>query len=81
MPLQGPEYIWVDNSDQSANILCEIFPSVKGVLEDSTHLMRRYMRTLTPGHPLNRELPATSLCPIFEMTCMTSIYKSGSLSS
>ncbi|KAK9918950.1 hypothetical protein WJX75_008262 [Coccomyxa subellipsoidea] len=53
--IQGPEYVWVDNSDQSANILMEIFPTVKAVLEDSTHLMRRYIRTLTPGHPLNQE--------------------------
>ena len=60
MTLQGPEYVWVDNSDQSANILMEIFPTVKAVLEDSTHLMRRYIRTLTPGHPLNRERPAAS---------------------
>lgn len=60
MTLQGPEYIWVDNSDQSANILMEIFPTVKAVLEDSTHLMRRYMRTLTPGHPSYRELPTVS---------------------
>ena len=58
--LQGPEYIWVDNSDQSGQILQSIFPSVKRVLEDSTHLMRRYMRTLTPGHPLNREF--TFIC-------------------
>ena len=60
MPLQGPEYIWVDNSDQSGQILQGIFPTVKRVLEDSTHLMRRYMRTLTPGHPLNRE--SSSVC-------------------
>lgn len=53
--LQGPEYIWVDNSAVCGNLLRNIFPSVKIVLEDTTHLMRRYMRTLTPGHPLNRE--------------------------
>lgn len=53
--MQGPEYIWVDNSAMCGNLLKKIFPSVKMVLEDSTHLMRRYMRTLTPGHPLNRE--------------------------
>ena len=58
--MQGPEYIWVDDSDQSGQILHNIFPSVKVVLEDSTHLMRRYMRTLTPGQPLNRAFPGPS---------------------
>ena len=53
--LQGPDYIWVDNSAVCGNLLKKIFPTVKNVLEDLTHLMRRYMRTLTPGHPLNRK--------------------------
>lgn len=46
--------IWVDNSDICGALLKSIFPSVKQVLEDSTHLMRRYMRTLVPDHPQNR---------------------------
>ena len=45
----------MDNSAVCGNLLKKIFPTVKIVLEDSTHLMRRYMRTLTPGHPLNRK--------------------------
>ena len=53
--MQGPYYIWVNYSAVCGNLLKKIFPTVKIVLEDSTHLMRRYMRTLTPGHPLNRE--------------------------
>jgi hypothetical protein len=52
-PQDGPSYIYVDNSSQTASFLQEVFPSVKKVIEDSTHFMRRYMRTLTPGHPLN----------------------------
>lgn len=51
---QGPEVIWVDDSDIIAPTLRGIFPDVI-VLEDSTHLMRRIMRTLTPGHGLNSE--------------------------
>lgn len=79
MPLQGPEFIWVDNSDQSGQILQGIFPTVKRVLEDSTHLMRRYMRTLTPGHPLNREssficLHSAVLIRILQLKCFKLTY-------
>lgn len=40
------------------SLLQEMFPSVERVIEDSTHLMRRYMRTLTPGHPMNGKFPS-----------------------
>ena len=49
------QYIWVDNSDISGPLLRRIFPGAL-VLEDSTHLIRRYMRTLLPDHPQNRKI-------------------------
>ena len=51
--LQGPDFIWVDNSDISGPMLRIVFPSLKMVMEDNTHLIRRTMRTLKAGHPLN----------------------------
>ncbi|EIE19667.1 hypothetical protein COCSUDRAFT_58410 [Coccomyxa subellipsoidea C-169] len=66
-PGQGPEYIWVDYSPVCGNLLKKIFPTVKIVLEDSTHLMRRYMRTLTPGHALNRVGAPSLLQPEHEL--------------
>ena len=65
--MQGPEYIWVDNSGQCRHLLQELFPTVKRVLEDSTHLMRRYLRTLTPNHPSNRK-PHACLPPCSRTT-------------
>lgn len=50
----GPEHICADNSDVGGPLLKIISPTVKQVMEDSTHLMRPYMRTLMPDHPQNR---------------------------
>ena len=56
------QYIWVDNSDICGSLLKRIFPTVREVLEDSTHLMRRYMRTLVPDHPHNRKSYLLKAC-------------------
>ena len=52
--LQGPKFIWVDNSDIVGALLRKIFPKAI-IMEDSTHMMRRVTQTLTSGHPLNRD--------------------------
>ncbi|KAA6421252.1 MAG: hypothetical protein FRX49_08738 [Trebouxia sp. A1-2] len=46
---KGPRFIWLDNSDFSGPFLRKLFPNITS-MEDSTHLMRRGIRTLTPGH-------------------------------
>ena len=38
------QYIWVANSDICGPLLKSICPAVKQVMEDSTHLMRCYMK-------------------------------------
>ena len=53
--LQGPRFIWLDNSDFSGPFLRKLFPNITS-MEDSTHLMRRGIRTLTPGHSTISEL-------------------------
>ncbi len=42
--LQGPRFIWLDNSDFSRAFMRKVFPNTT-IMEDSTHLMRRGMRT------------------------------------
>ena len=52
--LQGPSFMWLDNSDFSGPFMRKLFPNTT-IMEDSTHLMRRGMRTLTPGHSMISE--------------------------
>lgn len=51
--LQGPRLMWLHNSDFSGPfmIMRKLFPNTT-IKEDSTHLTRRGMRTLTPGHSM-----------------------------
>ncbi|KAL0017742.1 hypothetical protein WJX77_006077 [Trebouxia sp. C0004] len=41
----------LDNSDFSGQFMRKLFPNTT-IMEDSTHLMRRGMRTLMPGHSM-----------------------------
>ncbi|KAG7674408.1 hypothetical protein NADE_008166 [Nannochloris sp. 'desiccata'] len=47
---QLPEYMWVDDTSQMEGAMMKAFPTLKNVLEDATHGMRRYARTLPDGH-------------------------------
>lgn len=60
---QLPKYIYVDDVEQSGAKISESFRAAAvdlehsiGVLLDSTHLIRRYMRTCKNSHPLYGEL-------------------------
>lgn len=54
MPMQDPQYIWVDNSEITGPFLMTIFKdSLIRVLEDIPHILRRIMQTLFPNHPSN----------------------------
>ena len=70
---------WVDNSDICGDFLKSIFPTVKQVLEDTTHLMRRYMRTLMPDHPQNRMLCSAlvgaklAMHTMLQIVCMATV--------
>ncbi|CAL8464498.1 g4033 [Coccomyxa elongata] len=66
-PGQGPDYIWVDNYAVCGTLLKKIFPTIKIVLEDSAHLVRRYMRTLTPGQALNQDFMAALSMAFFTL--------------
>ena len=61
--------MYVDNSDITGPILANLFPNTL-IKEDTTHLMRRPMRTLTPGHPLNRKNESiVTLANVTSMPC------------
>ena len=47
--LQGPGFMWLDNSDFSGPLMRKLFLKTT-IMEDSKHLMRR--GTLTPGHSM-----------------------------
>ena len=49
--MQGPAILYVDNARTSAPSLERMMPGVK-VLDDPTHLMRRYIRALPSGHAM-----------------------------
>ncbi len=49
--LQGPGFMWLDNSDFSGPLMRKLFLKTT-IMEDSTRLMRRGIRTLTPGHSM-----------------------------
>jgi hypothetical protein len=42
--------MWVDDTSQMERAMKQSFPTLKTVLEDATHGMRRYARTLPDGH-------------------------------
>jgi hypothetical protein len=42
--------MWVDDTAQMERTMKKSFPSLKTILEDATHGMRRYARTLPDGH-------------------------------
>lgn len=48
--MQLPEYMWVDDTNQMEGAMKKAFPSLQNVLEDATHGMRRYARSLPDGH-------------------------------
>lgn len=48
--VQAPKFMWVDDSHMSSDWLLSHLPSLELVLEDSTHVMRRYFRSLHPRH-------------------------------
>ena len=63
------QYIWVDNSDIVGSVLKDIFPTAT-IMEDSTHLMRRYMKTLSGDHPMNGTLLHNVLVHAFHQTTL-----------
>ena len=58
--LQGPRFMRLDNSDFSGLFVSKLFPNTT-IMEDSTHHMRRGMRSLTPGHSMISEF-SFSMC-------------------
>ena len=71
--MQGPEYMWVANGDTVRPILKSVFTSLARVMEDITHLLRRGMRILPPGHPSNSKHPSASYVAAFEGYSMSLI--------
>lgn len=62
--------MWLDNTDIVAALLGKILPNTI-FKEDSTHVLRRIMRKLQPGHPLNRKMSfLLLLASVTECSCL-----------
>lgn len=53
--VQHPQHWYVDTTRAMASFIYIALPSMQRVCEDGTHVMRRIMRGIQPGHPSNRE--------------------------
>jgi hypothetical protein len=43
---QGPQYLWLDDTQHGAEKFREWFPSLEGILEDPCHMLMRISRTI-----------------------------------
>lgn len=59
--LQRLRFVYVDSTPTMAAIIYTALLATERVLEDGTHVMRRIMRVIQPGHPCNRET-LTAVC-------------------